>query len=195
MQLLDSCTPRAALAAKSADAADAARIAQVAGPARATRRATAAGLAALFIVAALGAPAAHAADTPPPAPARPSDPLAEARKRIDAGQWGAAITELRRVNATGSADWNNLMGFVLRKQTPPDLEGAQRHYDTALRIDPRHQGALEYAGELALMKGDLATAESHLATLSRLCRSPCEPLDDLQKAVARFKANGNRWQP
>jgi Flp pilus assembly protein TadD len=146
-------------------------------------------------VAALYGPTAHAADPPEPAPARATDPLAAARRRIEAEQWSGAITELRRVNATGSADWNNLMGYALRKQTPPDLDGAQRHYDAALRIDPKHQGALEYAGELALMKGDLATAEAHLATLTGLCRSPCEPLDDLQKAIARYKAQGNRWQP
>lgn len=154
-----------------------------------------AGMVGVAGMAALYSPTAHAVDTPEPAPARASDPLAAARKRIEAGQWSAAITELRRVNATGSADWNNLMGFALRKQTPPDLDGAQRHYDAALRIDAKHQGALEYAGELALMKGDLATAEAHLATLSGLCRSPCEPLDDLQKAIARYKAQGNRWQP
>jgi Flp pilus assembly protein TadD len=143
----------------------------------------------------LSGPAAHAADTADPAPAAAADPLADARKAIDAQQWPQAIVELRRVNATRSADWNNLLGYALRKQTPPDLDGAQRHYDAALRIDPRHHGALEYAGELALMKGDLATAESHLATLGRLCRTPCEALDDLQRAVARYKANGNRWQP
>jgi Flp pilus assembly protein TadD len=152
-------------------------------------------MAGLAGMGALYGPPAHAVDTSEPAPARATDPLAAARKRIEAGQWSAAITELRRVNATGSADWNNLMGYALRKQTPPDLEGAQRHYDAALRIDPKHQGALEYSGELALMKGDLATAEAHLATLSGLCRSPCEPLDDLQKAIARYKAQGNRWQP
>ena len=58
----------------------------------------------------------------------------------------------------------------------------------ALKIDPRHQGALEYAGELALMKRDLPTAEAHLAALAKLCTSPCEPLDDLRKAVAAYKA-------
>jgi Flp pilus assembly protein TadD len=138
---------------------------------------------------------ALAADTPEPAPVSRADPLAPARKHIESSQWTAAIQALRKVNATSSADWNNLMGYALRKQASPDLEGAQRHYDAALRIDPRHQGALEYAGELALMKGDLPTAEARLATLSGLCRSPCEALDDLQKAIARYKANGNRWQP
>ena len=119
--------------------------------------------------------------------------LADARAQIQAGRWPAAIDALKRVNATGNADWNNLMGYALRKNSPPDLDGAQRHYDAALRIDPRHQGALEYSGELALMKGDLAAAEAKLATLSGLCRSPCEPLDDLRQAIARYKASGNRY--
>ena len=141
--------------------------------------------------------AAQAADTtpisapPPPEPARsaaPAQPLAAAQAHLKAHRYGAAVDELKRVNATGSADWHNLMGYALRKQGQPDLEGAQKHYDAALRIDPQHQGALEYAGELALMKRDLPTAEAHLATLARLCKSPCEPLDDLRAAVLRYKA-------
>ena len=137
--------------------------------------------------------AAIAADTPEPVPAPAADPLAKARAHIEAARWPAAIDALKGVNATGNADWNNLMGYALRKKTPPDLDGAQRHYDAALRIDPRHPGALEYSGELALMKGDLPTAEAKLATLSGVCRSPCEALDDLQQAIARYKANGNRY--
>lgn len=129
-------------------------------------------------------------ETPAPAAtqAAPASPLSPARAHLKAQRWGAALDELRRVNATGDADWNNLMGYALRKQAKPDLEGAQRHYDAALRINPKHQGALEYAGELALMKRDLATAEAHLATLGKLCSSPCEPLDDLKLAVAQYKA-------
>jgi Flp pilus assembly protein TadD len=149
----------------------------------------------LLALAGLSPLAATAADTPEPstAPAPAADPLADARAHIQASRWPAAISALKRVNASGSADWNNLMGYALRKNSPPDLESAQRHYDAALRIDPRHPGALEYSGELALMKGDLATAEAKLATLSGLCRSPCEALDDLQQAIARYKANGNRY--
>jgi Flp pilus assembly protein TadD len=115
-------------------------------------------------------------------------PLAAAQAQIKANRWGAAIDELKRVNASNDADWNNLMGYALRKQAKPDLDGAQKHYDAALRINPQHQGALEYAGELALMKRDLPTAEALLARLSKLCSSPCEPLDDLKKAVAAYKA-------
>ena len=140
---------------------------------------------------------ALAADTPepPPSPARAAQPqqhpLAAARVHVQAARWAAAIDELKRVNATADADWNNLMGYAQRKQARPDLDAAQKHYDAALRINPQHQGALEYAGELALMKKDLVSAEAHLATLSRLCTSPCEALDDLKKAVAAYKA-GNK---
>jgi Flp pilus assembly protein TadD len=132
---------------------------------------------------------AAAADTPPePVRAAPADPLGAARGHIKAARWQAAIEELRRVNASGDADWNNLMGYAMRKQAPPDLDASQRYYDAALKINPQHQGALEYSGELALMKGDLATAEARLATLSQLCRTPCEPLDDLKRSIARYKA-------
>lgn len=146
-----------------------------------------------FAVAQASAGAADSAPPPPPpAPsaARVAEPLAAARAAIKAQRWPAALQELQKLNTTGSADWHNLMGFTLRKQAQPDLDAAQRHYDEALRLDPKHQGALEYSGELALMKGDLATAEARLAALSKLCNSPCEPLDDLKKSVARYKASG-----
>ena len=133
--------------------------------------------------------AAHAADTPTPA-AAPTDPLAGARKLLQAHQYAAAAEDLRKVNATGNADWNNLMGYALRKQPKPDLDGSQRYYDTALRINPQHKDALEYSGELALMKGDLPTAEARLAALAKLCSSPCEQLDDLKQAIAKHKASG-----
>ncbi|RVU49888.1 tetratricopeptide repeat protein [Rubrivivax rivuli] len=138
--------------------------------------------------------AANAADTPEPVPAaRPkADALAPARAQLAQQRYAAAVAELRKVDGSNNADWNNLMGYALRKSTPPDLDGAQRHYDTALRLNPQHQGALEYSGELALMKGDLATAEARLATLSRLCSSPCEALDDLKQAIAKYKAAGGK---
>jgi tetratricopeptide (TPR) repeat protein len=141
---------------------------------------------------------AHAADTTPMSTPEPQaapakvQPLAAAQALIADKKWAPALAELKRVNQGSNADWNNLMGYALRKQATPDLDGAQRHYDVALRIDPKHQGALEYAGELALMKGDLPTAEARLATLAKLCSTPCEPLDDLKKAVAAYKAKGSK---
>ena len=138
---------------------------------------------------ALASAAALAADTPEPANANAAaDPLASSRNLIKASQWSAALDDLRKVNATGNADWNNLMGYALRKQAKPDLEGSQRYYDAALRINPQHTGALEYSGELALMKGDLATAEAKAAALAKACKAPCAGLDDLKKSIASYKA-------
>jgi Flp pilus assembly protein TadD len=140
---------------------------------------------------ALSVHVAFAADSEPAAAA--ADKLAPARAQIAANQWRAAIDELKQVNDTGSADWHNLMGYSLRKAKTPDLEGAEKHYAEALRIDPKHRGALEYSGELYLMKGDLAKAEERLATLDKLCRLPCAEYTDLKKAVAAYKNNGNRY--
>ena len=135
---------------------------------------------------------AFAADTAPePSPA--NDKLAAARAEIQAGRWMAAIEALKKVNDTGSADWNNLMGYSWRKAKQPDYAAAERYYDEALRIDAKHRGALEYSGELYLMKGDLAKAEERLARLDKACFMPCEEYTDLKKAVARFKANGNKY--
>ena len=122
----------------------------------------------------------------------PADALTPVRQQIAAKQWPQAIAELSRINDVGSADWNNLMGYSLRKATPPDLDGSERFYNEALRINPKHRGALEYSGELYLMKGDLASAEKRLTTLDKLCLLPCEEYTVLKKAVARFKANGNK---
>ena len=85
------------------------------------------------------------------------------------------------------------MGYALRKQAAPDLAAAERHYDAALRITPKHRGALEYSGELYLIKGDLTQAEQRLAQLSSACIFGCEEYTDLKKAVERFKIAGNKF--
>ena len=136
--------------------------------------------------------AAFAADTPEPVQSA-SDKLAPARAEIAAKRWRGAIDELKKVNDTGSADWHNLMGYSYRKAKTPDLEAAERHYAEALRIDPKHRGALEYSGELYLMKGDLAKAQERLDKLDKVCLLPCEEYTDLKKAVAKYKASGNKY--
>ena len=121
------------------------------------------------------------------------DKLGTARAHIKAARWADAVAELKKVNDTRSGDWNNLMGFAHRKLTPPDLAAAERHYDAALKISPAHRGALEYSGELYLMKGELPRAEQRLAELMRVCAGPCEEQADLKRSVDRFKANGNKF--
>jgi tetratricopeptide (TPR) repeat protein len=130
-----------------------------------------------------------AGDPDPPTP----DKLSAARARIAEKQWPAAIEALKGVNDTGSAEWNNLMGYSLRKQATPDYAAAERHYDEALRIDPKHRGALEYSGELYLITGNLPKAEARLAALDKACLFSCEEYRDLKRAIERYKAAGNKY--
>jgi Flp pilus assembly protein TadD len=125
-------------------------------------------------------------------PSKP-DVLAPARAQIAQQNWQGAIDELKKVNDPSSADWNNLMGYSLRKVDPANLAEAEKFYDEALRIEPRHRGALEYSGELYLMAGNLEMAEKRLATLDKACFLPCEEYSDLKRAVARYKAAGNKY--
>jgi tetratricopeptide (TPR) repeat protein len=144
------------------------------------------------VVLTLAATVSFAADTGPVStPA--ADPLAPAREQIAAKKWAAAIDELKKVNATGSADWNNLMGYSYRKAKTPDYDAAERYYNEALRIDPKHRGALEYSGELYLMKGDLPKAEQRLVTLDKVCTFSCAEYRELKKAVEAYKQAGNKY--
>lgn len=126
--------------------------------------------------------------------AEPSAPdkLSAARAQIAAKKWPSAVEELKRVNDTGSADWNNLMGYSLRKSATPDYVAAEKFYDEALRIEPQHRGALEYSGELYLITGNLPKAEARLAALDKACRLPCEEYTDLKQSIQRYKVNGNK---
>ena len=141
--------------------------------------------AATAVALAFAAQVAGADDTPK---AATQDKLSAARTAIAAADWRTAIDALRRADDPASADWNNLMGYALRKASPPDVAAAERHYDAALRIDPKHRDALEYSGELYLMTDRLPQAEQRLAALDRACLLPCEQYTDLKKAVARYKA-------
>lgn len=141
-------------------------------------------LALFFCVCA--ASATQAADTTPAAPSAPSW-QSEARQAIKAQKFDAAVDVLKSAGETTSADWHNLMGFSLRKKSPPDLVRAEQHYQQALSIDPKHKDALEYYGELLLMKNNLAGAEQMLARLEKACFLRCEQKEDLKAAIAAYK--------
>ena len=139
---------------------------------------------------ALSVTASLAVDTSSP-PA--NDKLSAARAKIAAKDWPGAVDELKRANDPASADWNNLMGYSLRKAGAANASESERYYNEALRIDPKHKGALEYSGELYLMMGDLPKAEQRLAALDKACFLPCGEYKDLKNAVAKYKANGNKY--
>ncbi len=130
---------------------------------------------------------AMSADTAPAAPTAPSW-LTQARQAIDSNQFDRAITVLSQAQDKQSADWHNLMGFSLRKKSPPNLPEAEKHYQAALAKDANHRGALEYYGELLLLKNDLAGAETLLNRLGQACTFGCEEYSDLKKSVLQFKS-------
>ena len=143
---------------------------------------------ALFLAAGFGhvafAPAASVADTSPElAPSW----QAEAQKELKSANYEAAIKVLQTANDSASADWNNLIGYAMRLKNPPDLMASETFYKAALKIDPAHKGALEYYGELLLMKNDLAGAEQMLARLDKICFFSCEEFRDLKQAIATYK--------
>jgi tetratricopeptide (TPR) repeat protein len=114
--------------------------------------------------------------------------LLDARKAVKAKNFDKAISVLQTANQTSSADWNNLMGYSQRKKEPADLDAAELHYQEALKIDPKHKGALEYYGQLLLLRSDLPGAEQLLARLDKACFISCEEYRDLKQAISAYKA-------
>jgi len=108
----------------------------------------------------------------------------EAVALIATEKYQAAILPLQSAEkmAQNDADIQNLLGFVHRKTGKLDAAGG--YYQRALEINPKHKGALEYQGELFLMRGDKDAAEANLAKLDKICWLGCSEYDDLKKAIA-----------
>jgi len=110
---------------------------------------------------------------------------------IDAKDWGKAMAELSQAvrDDPRNADVHNLLGYSYRKRANPDLAKAFEHYNTALKLNPKHKGAHEYIGEAYLMDKKPAEAEKHLAQLQTLCgNKTCEEYEDLAKSIADYRA-------
>jgi Tfp pilus assembly protein PilF len=119
------------------------------------------------------------------------DPAVKTAKgAIAAGDYASAQLGLKVALASdpGNADLHNLYAYSLRKGANPDMQLVFKHYNEALRIDPKHRGAQEYIGEAYLMTGNLAKAKEHLAALDKICFFGCAEYDELKKAVAAYEA-------
>ncbi|MBI4923936.1 MAG: tetratricopeptide repeat protein [Devosia nanyangense] len=116
------------------------------------------------------------------APAVPT--LATARADIKAKNWAQAITDLKLIVADGggNADVYNLLGYSYRNAGSYELAG--RAYVKALKLDPKHTGALEYQGVLFIKLGQLDKANANLAKIKTICGTGCEEYRDLAKALA-----------
>ena len=91
-----------------------------------------------------------------------------------------------------NADYHNLYAYSIRKGANPDMNLVFKHYNEALRIDPKHKGAHEYIGEAYLMVGNVAKAKEHLGQLDKLCFFSCSEYTDLKKAIAEHEKTGKR---
>jgi len=144
-----------------------------------------------FILALVTAGTVWGMDTPKPEPKEPKDPaLEQARAAIAKQDWAVAQNILRDAVARNpqSADYHNLYAYSIRKGPKPSMDLVFRHYNEALRLDPKHRGAHEYIGEAYLMAGNVAKAKEHLAELDRICTFGCEEYRDLKRGIAEYKA-------
>jgi tetratricopeptide (TPR) repeat protein len=117
--------------------------------------------------------------------------ITTARASIAKQDWAAAQAGLKQALAANprNADYHNLYAYSTRKGPNPDMDLVFKHYNEALRIDPRHRGAHEYIGEAYLQVNNLAKAKEHLAALNRICFFGCEEYSDLKKEVASYEAS------
>jgi cytochrome c-type biogenesis protein CcmH/NrfG len=123
----------------------------------------------------------------------PVDPVLErAAQASDRNDWVAAQAILRDAVAKnpGNAEYHNMYAYNLRKGPNPDMSLVFKHYNEALRIEPKHRGANEYLGEAYLMVNNLPKAKEQLGVLDRLCFFPCKEFSDLKKSIAEYEAKG-----
>ena len=129
-----------------------------------------------------------------PTPAPPANTTKQdfdaGKQAIQAGQYDKGIDLMKKVVAADpkNADAYNYLGFANRKKG--DVKAAAVSYETALKLDPNHKGALEYQGELLLKLGKLEDVMKNRAKLQVLCPSGCAELSELDRAIADQKATG-----
>jgi tetratricopeptide (TPR) repeat protein len=147
-------------------------------------------LIAALILAGFWTPALAAGDADSSSTA-PKDPVIERASAAAAKKdWAAAQAILREAlqKNAGNASYHNLYAYSVRKDANPDMSLVFKHYNEALRIDPKHRGAHEYIGEAYLMVGNVGKAKEHLGVLDKLCFFPCSEYSDLKKAIATHEA-------
>ena len=87
-----------------------------------------------------------------------------------------------------NADYHNLYAYAIRMGAKPEMDLVFKHYNEALRLNPKHRGAHEYFGEAYLMVGNLDKAKAQLKTLDGLCFFSCAEFTMLKKAIADYEA-------
>jgi tetratricopeptide (TPR) repeat protein len=136
-------------------------------------------------------PALAAPDDSPKAAGAPADPLIERAVRANEEKDWARSQEIMRdalLRDPKNADYHNLYAYSIRMGDKPNLDLVFKHYNEALRLNPKHRGAHEYIGEAYLMVGNVAKAKEHLTALDQICFFGCDEYGLLKKAIAEFEA-------
>jgi len=113
--------------------------------------------------------------------------VATATSRKD---WAGAQGVLKEALSAdpNNANYHNLYAYSIRKGANPDMNLVFKHYNEALRLDPKNKGAHEYIGEAYLMVGNVGKAKEHLSQLDKLCFFGCSEYNDLKRAISEHEA-------
>ncbi len=100
-------------------------------------------------------------------------------------KYNTAIKKLRNLEQKypDNADIENYLGFSYRKLG--ELGKSAYHYNNALRINPRHVGALEYQGELFILYRQFENARRNLKLIKNFCGVNCEEYLELKAALEK----------
>ena len=114
-----------------------------------------------------------------------SDVMAPIEEKIEAKNYQAAITELKKLvdSDANNADAYNLLGFSHRKLKLYDT--AEEYYRMALLLEPKHKGALEYLGELYVETNRMDKANEMLARLDDACFFSCAEYQTLKDMIEK----------
>ena len=144
------------------------------------------------IEAALAPPAAAGAAPAPspqslltlPGAAEGDLAYAQASGLINEKRWAEAWGELTRARLAFGPhpDVLTYQGYVQRRMGQYDI--AESYYQQALAIAPAHRGALEYYGELKVVRGDTRGAQVLLARLDAACAFGCPEAEELRRWIS-----------
>ena len=147
---------------------------------------------AIAIVACSAGPAwaAGGGDDPNLRPERRDPALEAIQAAVGKSDWpqARALARASVEKDAANPDYHNLYAYALRMGANPEMELVFKHYNEALRLDPKHRGAHEYLGEAYLMVGNLPKAKEQLKTLDNLCFFSCQEFTMLKKAIADYEA-------
>lgn len=109
------------------------------------------------------------------------------KKSIKSKDWQAAIKSFTKVvsRESDNADAHNYLGYASRNLGK--MEESFKHYNIALKLDPKHKGANEYIGVAYLKVNQPEKAKEHLARLEKICGKKCEEYEDLARAIAAYQ--------